>query len=266
MRRSILLSAGFIPLLVGCVLTLGESENLADRLVQNFSPDFSQGLGGVRVKPKLRINIEPVESMFSRASVEAAPDTIQTAFFSKPKVQTYSLSENALPFNRDFVESGSLKVYGALDPTQYVRALPQAPLVEDVEVLDTNYFGAANPNLFAQVYDGPRLLKYWSGPRDGARTPLRSAVEKRPDPNIARLYRARAQVKALAELRIKYFKNHRTVFKQARQNPEHKDGQHTEQLEESLTKSKNKKLESYSTFVQKRNVAETLLNNTIAFI
>ena len=125
MRRSILLSAGVCPLLVGLVLSLDGAEYLEDRLIQRFSPDVGGrkendfGVGGGS-KPSLRVAATEPETRFSRDSVEAAPDTVATPSFSEVKAQSYTQEEESTPFSRSFVESGSLKYYGAASQNPYV--------------------------------------------------------------------------------------------------------------------------------------------------
>ena len=145
-----LLGAGLVHLLAALEFP-GETE---DRLIQAVSPDLYSG----GAKPGVRI-VER-EARFNRASVEAAPDTVEVPTITLKKALPYRRQQGDVPpFSRQFVEAGSLKYYGAANKRpstvetyskddsssspvlKYFGAA--APMGSVSEIPELNYFGAA---------------------------------------------------------------------------------------------------------------------------
>ena len=261
-----LLVAGIVHLLAASAASQFEADT-EDRFVQSFSPDLEDNGSNGAAKP--RLIIETSEVKFSRASVEAAPDTIEVPSFSQ-KADAYTIdTEDATPFNRQFIEAGSLKPYGAAELARYSSPVnPVAYLYLgrlDQDPSPFKYYGAAAPYSASQSAATPYFAATYPAANDISFTPqqqyynylqsyrafpavpgpvkstgevahpLRSAVEHRPV--TSEPYQARSM--DLEDLRRKYEAAHDQPFVQSRQDPNHKAGsKHYERLAEINTRSK----------------------------
>ena len=232
-----LLSAGIVHLLVVSTASQFES-SVEDRFVQSFSPDLYSADAGDSEKPQLSFKTSDVR--FNRASVEAAPDTIEVPSFTQRKADAYNLEpEETQPFSRQFIESGSLKPYGAASLARYSSPVnPVAYLYLQNLPQSQKYYGAAKPYLSYQSYRAfPAVPTELVIPTGEVAHPLRSAVEQRP---VSAATYTQARSMDLADLRRKYEATHDQPFQQARQDPNHRAGsKHYESLSEAaITRSK----------------------------